>query len=37
MTDEIRIPNIDVLLQLAVKLRAIILYLLENCMLNSNK
>lgn len=37
MTDEIRIPNIDALLQLAVKLRAIILYLLENCMLNSKE
>ena len=32
MTDEIRLPNIEVLLQLAIKLRAIILYFLENCM-----
>lgn len=31
VTDEVRIPNIEVLLQLAVKLRAIVLYLLETC------
>ncbi|CAF2647602.1 unnamed protein product [Rotaria sp. Silwood2] len=30
ITDEIHLPNIEVLLQLAVKLRTIILYLLEN-------
>ncbi|CAF0938485.1 unnamed protein product [Rotaria sordida] len=30
ITDEIHIPNIEVLLQLAVKLRTIVLYLLEN-------
>ena len=30
-------PNIEVLLQLAIKLRAIVLYLLENCQLNEIK
>jgi hypothetical protein len=35
--DEIRIPNIEVLLQLAIKLRAIVLYLLENCKFNQKQ
>ena len=37
MTDEIHVPNIEVLLQLAIKLRAIVLYLLENCKFNQNQ
>lgn len=34
VADAIRIPNVEVLLQLAIKLRAVVLYLLENCMFN---
>lgn len=37
MPDEIRVPNIEVLLQLAIKLRAIVLYLLENCKFNQKQ